>query len=160
MTSYLECSSAPARACQGKVLGFIGSQPVGTFSFCTFWLGGSKGGERPRRPVAACQVVTLAPFSHTDAVSGENRRWQEISSSVARERRPRRPRMPFRKRPGRAGRYALWITIEPPEIACGSAVSMSIGTPFRLSKTTLPPFVFVIRIRNLSVPPPPVMSPS
>ena len=58
------------------------------------------------------------------------------------------------------GSYVLWITIAPPAIACGSAVSMSVGWPFRLSKTTLPLFVLVIRIRNLSTPPPPVISPS
>ena len=59
--------------------------------------------------------------------------------------------------------HALWITMLPPAIACGSAVSRlsgPAGAEILLSKTTLPPFVFVILIRNLSVPPPPVMSPS
>jgi hypothetical protein len=37
---------------------------------------------------------------------------------------------------------------------------MPVATPFRLSKTTLPPFVLVMRIRNLSTPPLPVISPS
>ena len=54
----------------------------------------------------------------------------------------------------------LWITIEPPAIAVGSALSMSSGSPRLLSYTTSPVAIFVILIRNRSVPPPPVMLPS
>jgi hypothetical protein len=53
------------------------------------------------------------------------------------------------------------MVIEPPAIACGSAVSMSVGAPFLLSKTTpFPLLPSVIRIRNLSIPPPPAILPS
>src|SRR4051812_32803406 len=54
------------------------------------------------------------------------------------------------------GSYALWITIEPPEIVCGSAVSRLFGLAsavILLSKTTaLLLLSSVIRIRNLSGP--------
>src|SRR6266498_475132 len=54
----------------------------------------------------------------------------------------------------------LWITMEPPEIACGSAASMSVGAKILLSKTTAPLLAPVIRIRNLSTPPLAVTWPS
>jgi hypothetical protein len=55
-------------------------------------------------------------------------------------------------------RYALWITMLPPAICCGSAWSMSSGWPIRLSKTVWP--FRVILMRNLSIPPPPLIWPS
>jgi hypothetical protein len=53
----------------------------------------------------------------------------------------------MRSPPGRAG-YALWMTIEPPAMFCGLAVSMSIDAPLRLSKTVAPFFVTLIRKRS------------
>lgn len=59
----------------------------------------------------------------------------------------------------RARRAAyLWMTMLPPAISCGLALSMSSDDPRRLSKIVTPPKV--ILIRNLSLPPPPVICPS
>jgi hypothetical protein len=50
--------------------------------------------------------------------------------------------------------------IWPPPIACGSAASMSVDAPSLLSKTVTPSDCRMIWMRNLSVPPPPLIWPS
>src|SRR5207253_10470417 len=104
----------------------------------------------------------LLPRPGRERVDDCRRAVRPEAASNRTERHERGPQVPFACYcPVLKAGYALWITIEPPAIASGRAVSISVlATPIRLSKLTLPPLVLVIRIRNLSTPPPLGASPS